>query len=286
MYVLGISFLADCGVALVKDGKLLEAVNEERFSRIKLHKGIPDNSIKYIFNKYGLNWQNIDYVATHGALDDDERHSSFFKEKEKEIISSELKDNKEDQLIRLWTRYAHEKYVRDIRTPNYIGQITQHRDDVKVYHHHLCHAIAAYQQANIDEAYVLTIDGWGEDGSALFGYAKDGEINVIDYSPTFCSLGYLYGSITKLLGFKPHQHEGKILGLSARGSRDAAYPVISKMIRYNHDKKRFDGLYELGVYVANYNNPNLAVLDGNSREDIAAGVQRVLEETVLDFVRE
>ena len=99
-------------------------------------------------------------------------------------------------------------------------------------------------------------------------------------------LGYFYGSITKLLGFKPHRHEGKILGLAAFGNPHNAYDDISKMISYDYKNNCFKGNYEKGLYIAKFKNPNLKfLLKRYSREDIAAATQKRIEEVIIQFLK-
>ena len=74
------------------------------------------------------------------------------------------------------------------------------------------------------------------------------------------SLGYFYGSITKLLGFKPHRHEGKVLGLAAYGNPKKAYNEISKMISFDNKKKNFISHPENGLYLLFFENKNLKIL--------------------------
>jgi|APSaa5957512535_1039671.scaffolds.fasta_scaffold18324_2 carbamoyltransferase len=286
MYILGVSFLADTGAVLLKDGVLLEAVNEERFNRNKLTQDSPRMAVKYLLEKYKLRMDDIDCVATHGALDPSQMHLNQFLIKEKEIISSEISNQKE-QLISLWSRYAREKYVRNVRTKNHLASLREFRDELKIYKHHHCHAASAAYMSGFDECHVLTMDGWGEDGSATWNEFKAFDLVVLDRTPTFSSLGYFYGAITKFLGFTPHKDEGKTLGMSAYGDSQLLYPIFSKMIKYNSKKKTFDGLYEEGIYVADFDNPNLSrVLEGYKKEDIAAAAQKILEDVVVDFLND
>ncbi len=105
-------------------------------------------------------------------------------------------------------------------------------------------------------------------------------------SSTIDSLGYFYGSITKLLGFKPHQHEGKILGLAAYGNPKKPLKEMSKLISFDKKNMKFIGNYEKGLYQATFYNKNLNfLLKKYSKKDIAACAQFVLEKTVLSCVK-
>ena len=100
-------------------------------------------------------------------------------------------------------------------------------------------------------------------------------------------MGYFYGSITKLLGFKPHQHEGKTLGLAAFGNYKKAYSHISKMISYDKKNKTFKGNFEKGLYLSKFDNPNINFLIKKfSKEDIAAATQKRIEEVLIEFIKD
>ena len=171
------------------------------------------------------------------------------------------------------------------RTPAYINEIKALGRPTKTFKHHQTHAASAYYASGWDDCLVLTADGWGEDGSATLYEAKDGKLNRISKSETIDSLGYFYGSITKSLGFTPHRHEGKILGLAAYCQNPKSYKTIREMIDYDKKLKRFVSRMENGMYVPRFDNPYLdEYVKDFSREDIAASAQRTLEEVVCDLV--
>ena len=89
-----------------------------------------------------------------------------------------------------------------------------------------------------------------------------------------------------MLGFKPHQHEGKILGLAAYGNQKKIIKEISQMIDYDKEKKIFKGCYERGYYQSTFNNKNLSnLLKKHSAKDIAASTQIILEKTVTKCIK-
>ena len=135
-------------------------------------------------------------------------------------------------------RVAHEIKANK-RVFKNIENLKKNFKNLHVYDHHDAHAASAYYYSGWKNCYVLTIDGWGDNASSKFYYAENGKLKNLTKSDTIDSLGYFYGSITKLLGFKPHRHEGKILGLAAFGNYKKAYKVISKMISYNRSTKSF-----------------------------------------------
>ena len=134
---------------------------------------------------------------------------------------------------------------------------------------HKAHAASAYFYSGWKKCYTLTIDGWGDNSSSKLFYINNGNFKEIVKTNTIDSLGYFYGSITHLLGFKPHRHEGKILGLAAYGDPKKAYKFISKMISYDKKTGEFRGNFEKGLYIAKYNNPNIKFLLKNFQNKIS-----------------
>lgn len=285
MIILGINYLSESTVSLIKNGKLIFAISEERINRKKNWYGIPHRSIK-IAKKIVKN--KIDHVVTCGlsALNNMMPNDNEYKKKEIIIGKSNLpKKIKNRQIKFLKKRRDHEDNVINKRTLQVLNILKKEFKNINIYDHHTAHAASAAFYSNYKSCYVLTIDGWGDDASSkIFKFNKKG-LKLISQTNTFDSLGYFYGSITKLLGFKPHQHEGKILGLAAYGKPKRAYKEISKMISFDKKNLRFVGNYENGIYQANYHNKNLNYLKQKfSKEDISAAAQKILEENVIKCV--
>ena len=301
MIILGISYLSDAGACIVKDGKLLSAINEERLNRIKLFYGIPEMSIKYVLNDTGLRISDIDFITTQGYCKNDEAGIEFidhglhieeslrgeaFKYVIKKITRSKLqKKIKKLRITEFKERFEYENFVVHHRNINLIRELKKYNKPIKVIEHHISHAAAAYFLSGWGSCYILTGDGWGEMESSILCKARNGNIDKISYSHSFDSLGYFYGSITKALGFIPHRHEGKVLGLAALGKPNKKLNWINDMIYYNKKDKRFEGGYENGVYKAKFDNSRLQdLLKGHKREDVAFATQRTLEKVVTDFI--
>ena len=158
---------------------------------------------------------------------------------------------------------------------------------MEIFDHHEAHAASAYYYSGWKKCYILTIDGWGDDSSSKLYKANNGKLKLISKTNTIDSLGYFYGSITKLLGYKPHRHEGKILGLAAFGNPKKAYSYISKMISYEKLKKCFVGNFEKGLYLSKFDNPNLKFLVKKfTPKDIAAAAQKRIEEIIIEFLKD
>jgi carbamoyltransferase len=289
MKVLGINFLSESSVSLIENGKLKYAISEERLNRIKNWYGIPFKSIQHVLKETGNSIKDIDYFAAVGlsAYSKDTPDLNNFDEKENLIKNSNL--SKKQKLIQssfLKKRLIHERNVIEKRTLSDLQKIKKKFNNLLVYDHHTAHAASAAYSSGWKDCYVLTIDGWGDNSSSKLFNFYNGNFELISSSSTIDSLGYFYGSITKLLGFKPHQHEGKILGLAAHGNYKVAYKEISKMISFDSNKNSFIGNIEKGLYLPTFENKNLhKIRDKYKREDICAATQKVLEDVVIKFIK-
>ena len=285
MNILGIAFLSDASACVLKDGEIISAVSEERINRIKLWHGVPHKAIEQALKLADISIDDIDLIATHGEAPLSP-NSVPFEEKEESILASDLSDDvKKIQLDSIRSRYEHECRVLGQRTPKYLDEIKSYGKPVIMCSHHTAHAASTYYGSGIEQSYILTADGWGEDASATLWHAKNGNMEQISYSNTFDSLGYFYGSITKALGFIPHRHEGKVLGLAAYCKNPKSYPTIRGMITCDTESRRFVSLMQNGYYKPGYANKELEDYVKNfDREDIAASAQNCLEETVCELV--
>jgi carbamoyltransferase len=285
MNILGISFLSDASAAVVRDGQLIAAVSEERLNRVKLWHGIPRAAIDLALALGGLRLEEIDLIATHGAAPP-QPDPLPFRDKERAIQSADLPEaQREAQLAQLRSRLDHETRVLRDRTPAYLAEIRALGRPVRAVGHHEAHAASAFYGSGWDDCVILTADGWGEDGSSTLWRGAQGKMIPLARSYTFDSLGYFYGSVTKALGFVPHRHEGKVLGLAAYCRDPRSYPEIRGMIDYDPALRRFVGRMERGLYVPRFENPRLReVVRRYPREDIASAAQRSLEEVVCACV--
>jgi carbamoyltransferase len=289
MKIIGINFLSESSVCLLENGKLTYAISEERINRKKNWYGLPFKSIDHLLKETSNKLSDIDFFTTCGlsAFTKDMPNLNYFDLKIEKIKKSNLKKNlKNKQINFLHKRIIHEDLVINHRTKKAILRLKKKYKNLLVYDHHTAHAASACYNSGFKNGYSLTIDGWGDNASAkLFKY-NEGQIKEISSTPTVDSLGYFYGGITKLLGFKPHQHEGKILGLAAYGNYKKALKDMSKIISFNKKTNQFEAHYENGLYQATFNNLNFNYLKKKySREDIAATTQYILEKSVLDCVK-
>jgi carbamoyltransferase len=289
MNIIGINYLSESSVCYLKNGKLISAISEERINRIKNWHGIPIKSIETILKKNNLRYSDINFFVTTGISVQDKSVPDYevYFNKISIIKKSKLSKKKKYLQIKfLKKRMSHENNVINKRTKNILKKLHKKFKNLLIYDHHLSHAASAIFNSGYKKCYCLTIDGWGDNSSAKIFEYNGGVIHEISSTPTIDSLGYFYGSVTKLLGFKPHQHEGKILGLAAYGRDTKVIKHIKDMISYNLNTKKFVGNYENGIYQSSFNNRNLKFLTKNfSKERIAYSTQFTLEETVLKCVK-
>jgi len=286
MIILGVAFLSDASACVLKDGELLSAISEERINRVKLWNGVPHKAIQRALEIAGVTMDDVDLIATHGEAPTCPDPVPF-SEKRASIEAANLPaDVKRRQLDALDDRQQREKRVLGERTPAYLKEISEYGKPLFLAPHHTAHAACAYFGSAWEECYVLTADGWGEDASSTLWKGHGGKLEPIGRSHTFDSLGYFYGSVTKSLGFVPHRHEGKVLGLAAfHKGPNTIYPALRDMVAYDQEKRCFLGLMENGVYKPRYDNAELdACIRGHSREEVSAAVQRRLEEVVCEAV--
>lgn len=289
MRVLGINYLSESSITLIENGDITFALSQERINRKKNWCGNPFKAINFMLKIKKLKLKDIDYIATHGLIGNKNQkilpNRFNFECKKIEIFKSNLsKNEKKKQNSFLIFREKHEAKVC-LRTQKILRQLQKLKKKLFIYDHHKCHAASAYYFSGWKNCYVLTIDGWGDDSSSKFYKINNNNFKLLSSSYTLDSLGYFYGSITKLLGFKPHQHEGKVLGLAAFGNPAIAYNDISQMISFDSFSNTFKGNYEKGIYQATFENKNLNfLLKKYSKKDIAAATQKRLEDVVCSFL--
>ncbi|NLX12035.1 MAG: carbamoyltransferase [Phycisphaerales bacterium] len=282
MYVLGIScFYHDAGAALVKDGQLLAAAEEERFNRQKHYSGFPKLAVEYCLKEAGIAIDDVDYI-------------SFY---EKPIV----KFNRilETILARWPLTYAN--WVRSmplwLKTKLHIGQIIQRElgTDKDIYYcqHHLAHAASTFLVSPFPEAAIITVDGVGEWTTTAWGIGRGTEI-VINKEIRFPhSVGLLFSAITAYLGFRVNDAEWKVMGLAPYGKptyidqfrqvvdirEDGSFRLNMDYFMHTHStEKIFSRKWE--ELFGRPQRPKDTELD-EFHEDIAHSGQKIVEEIMV-----
>ena len=247
----------------MENGKLKFSISEERINRIKNWYGNPIRSINEFLNKYNINIKDIDYIATHGSAVKIKKNinSKKYADKIKLIKLSNLNNIKKRSLIIQLKIRKKREISATKRALKLINELKKkYKKKIFIYDHHECHAATAAYFSGWKKSYILTADGWGDGYSSKLFKFYNNKFSQIRSTSILDSLGYFYGSITKLLGFKPHRHEGKVLGLAAYGNPKKAYNEISKMISFDNKKKNFISHPENGLYLPLFENKNLKIL--------------------------
>lgn len=284
--VLGINDGHDCGAALVKDGKVLAAIQEERLSNIKHHSGIPERSIREIFRVAKIHPQDIDAIAivslnrVYSPLEEYPLKVRIF---EKLIPYFHAKP-----FIKFYVSVLHK--FRDIKPLMKIfKELGIENKDVFFIEHHLAHASCAYRCSpwGYDEpVLVMTADGAGDGVSSTVNIAEKGEIRRIAWSTLYDSLGNaFYSEITRYLGMKPWDHEYKVMGLAPYGKPEFCIDKMKKIIRLN-PKNPLEFQNTFRSYLKSMQPKLQKLLAGERFDNIAAACQAYYEELFLAWVKE
>jgi len=286
MYTLGIScYYHDSAAAILKDGKVIAAVEEERFSRKKFDDGFPKQAINWCLKESGISSENIDSVAFY----------------DKPVLKFErLLDN----YIAVAPRGLYS--FLDV-IPKWLHKRLWVKDDISKHlkgfngkiifpEHHVSHAAHAFFTSAFDEAAILTVDGVGEWSTASFGTAHDTTIKLTNDIRWPHSVGLFYSAFTYFLGFKVNEGEYKLMGLSAYGK-----PKYYDLIMENLVDVKNDGSIQLNMKYFSFTydkvmtNQKFSDLFGipprkedskveQIHYDIAASAQLVLEDILLKIV--
>jgi carbamoyltransferase len=282
MIILGIANDETASACVVKDGKLVAAASEERFTREKMDNSWPSNAIDYCLNFVNCPLEEIDYI-TYGwsAGFDAEKHLLEYFDR----IVYEAKNNPGGLDIfreRIDTEIKQDRKKRD----EFWAFVDENglRDRAFSYDHHDAHAFSAYSCSPFENTLVVTCDGRGDFMSFSVGEFSPDEVTWHYRGSSVDSLGFFYGRITGLLGYRPHRHEGKVTGLAAYGDPLKLLPQFREMI-YVKDGKIYGqpGDYFRPFYT-NYSDPLKKLIDENTREDVAAAAQYNLEECITEIV--
>ena len=285
-HVLGIScFYHDSAAALLRDGEIVAACQEERLSRKKHDSGFPARAIRYVLREAGISPEQLDAVGFYDKpLLKFERMLSTY------VATFPRSFNQFRRALpvwikeKLWVPSIIRKELRPYAGPIYFAE------------HHMSHAASCFLPSPFEEAAILTVDGVGEWATASFAVGKGTDIRIFKEIRFPHSLGLLYSAFTYYLGFKVNSAEYKVMGLAPYGKPVHYDRILSEMVHLNDDgsfKLNMDYFsYDYGLTMTNgaFNDffggpPRKPETWMNEREfDIAASVQKVCEEVVLRMV--
>jgi carbamoyltransferase len=286
-YVLGLScFYHDSAAALLKDGVVIAAGQEERFSRKRHDSGFPEKAIQYVLHEAGIKPEQLDAVGFYDKpLLKFERMLSTY------VATFPRSFGSFRKAMPVW---LHEK----LWVPSIIRkELKPYKGPILFAEHHMSHAASCFLPSPYDEAAILTVDGVGEWATASFGVGRGSDITLFKEIRFPHSLGLLYSAFTYYLGFKVNSAEYKVMGLAPYGKPVHFERIMKEMVHLNED-----GSFKLNMKYFSYDY-GLRMTNGAFDEffggpprkpetwmaerefDIAASVQKVCEEVVLKMVR-
>lgn len=285
MNILGISALYhDSAAALVRDGEIIAAAQEERFSRIKHDSRFPENAISYVLKEAGIRPENLDVVIYY---DNPSITLNRF------IWNLQATKSDSDDLIEL---SLNQMICKKLQIHNIIrhalGEIGI-VNELYVTKHHISHAASAFFPSPFEEAIIITNDGVGEWQTTTLGIGRGNKIEIkkeINYPD---SIGLLYSAFTYFCGFKVNSGDYKLMGLAPYGEPKYVNLIKEKLIDIKND-----GSYRLNMDYFDYwhgramtNDKFAELFGGEARKpesditkremDMAASVQKIIVEILI-----
>jgi len=293
MRILGISaFYHDSAAALVRDGEIIAAAQEERFTRKKHDSRFPSKAVEYCLAEDSVGLSDVDFVAFY-----DKPFLKFERLLETYVAFAPRGLRSFAMAMPLWVR---EKLFQKNMLHNELKRFSKEFDwerRLLFAEHHQSHAASAFYPSPFEDALILTMDGVGEWATTSVALGSGNKLEIIKelYFPH--SLGLLYSAFTYYTGFKVNSGEYKVMGLAPYGSPRFAKQILDHII----DLKA-DGSFRLNLDYFNYctgltmtNSKFDSLFEGPRRKpeelltqrhmDLAASVQVVLEEVVLRMTR-
>jgi carbamoyltransferase len=224
VHILGVScYYHDAAAALLKDGVLTAAAEEERFSRVKHDYGFPKNAIRFCLDQGGIRGRDLDYVV-------------FFEKpfrKFDRILMTTLQTYPQS-----W-KVFRESMISWMVDKLWVGTTLQtelgvSKEKVLFCEHHLSHAASAYLCSPFDEAAILAVDGVGEWVTATYGVGRGSDIRLLKQIEFPHSIGLLYSAFTAFLGFEVNEGEYKVMGMAPYGV-PRYVDKVWKLVRQNTD---------------------------------------------------
>jgi carbamoyltransferase len=286
--ILGISaYYHDSAAALMADGKIVAAAQEERFTRKKHDHNFPKHAVDYCLREAGLQPEDLDYVVFYDKpVLKFERLLETYLAFAPEGLRSFL------MAMPLWlkTKLHLPKEIRKALDDRY-------RKNIVFTGHHESHAACAFFPSPFDEAAILTMDGVGEWDTASIGHGKGNKIELLKTLRFPHSIGLLYSAFTYFCGFRVNSGEYKLMGLAPYGEPKYVDLILDKLVDLKPDgslamnMKYFN--YCQGLTMTNgefdrlFGGPprNAESMITQREMDLAASIQKVTEEAVLRMAR-
>ncbi len=286
MDVLGIScFYHDSAACLTRDGEILAAAQEERFTRKKHDPRFPKNAITYCLEEAGIKGQDLDYVAFY-----DKPFLTF-----ERLLLSYL--TVAPKGLKSWLEAMPLWLGQKLHVTKKIKREIGYEGEVLFTEHHESHAASAFYPSPFKEAAILTMDGVGEWATASYGFGQGKDLILLKELHFPDSLGLLYSAFTYFTGFRVNSGEYKLMGLAPYGVPKYKDLILSELIDLKEDGSirldlsYFDFLGGLKMTNSRFSKlfggpPRKPETEISQREmDIAASIQSVTEDVVMKMVQ-
>ena len=293
MQILGLSaYYHDSAAALVRDGEIVAAAQEERFSRVKHDAGFPARAAAWCLDEADVTLDRVDRVAFY-----DKPLLTFDRLLETYVAFAPRGFRAFVKAMPVWMRQKVMLQTEIVKALNGLGRGTVAKDNILFGFHHHSHAASAFYPSPFDKAAILVMDGVGEWATASLGHGDGARVTLTEEVRFPHSLGLLYSAFTYHLGFEVNEGEYKVMGLAPYGEPAYAQTILDTLIDLKDD-----GSFRLDLNYFNYqvgltmtNGRFDALFGGPPRHpsapleqrhmDLARSVQAVTEEVVLRLAR-
>ncbi len=290
MYILGISsYYHDSAACLIKDGEILSAVQEERFTRIKHDANFPKHSIKFCLEYSNIKPNDIDFIVFY-----EKPFLKFERLLETYLAFAPFGFTSFSRSMPVWLKnklFLKSTIIKSLK--KLFGNNHKWEDKLKFSEHHLSHAASAFYPSPFEESAILTMDGVGEWVTTSLAMGDNSRIDFKKEIHFPHSLGLLYSAFTYYLGFKVNSGEYKVMGLAPYGE-----PKFVNIIKDNLIEIADDGSFKLNMSYFDYctglkmTNKKFSNLFGSGERkpesnlqqkdmDISASIQKITEEILI-----
>jgi len=285
--ILGISaFYHDAAACLVRDGEIVAAAQEERFTRKKHDPGFPTNAVRYCLREAGIGPEDLDFVGFY-----DKPMLKFERLLESYLGVAPLGLRSFMMAMPVWLK--EKLFTRELIR----REMGEYGGKVLFAEHHESHAASAFYPSPFEEAAVLTMDGVGEWATTSYGIGRGNQVDLLAEIHYPHSLGMLYSAFTYFTGFRVNSGEYKVMGLAPYGEPKYVDVILEKLLHLKDD-----GSFKMNMDYFNYlqgltmtNGAFSRLFGGEPRKpespltqremDLACSVQKVTEEVMLRMAR-
>ncbi len=289
MYILGLTTMGDAAACLIRDGELVAAAEEERFSRVKHHMGFPYNAVRYVLAEAGIRFRDVQHVGLYWK--------PWILGRRLLVTLGSLRNSWAafDARMERGVEQVGAHYMQMFLMKRHLKTIFG-SDDFRFHYlnHHLCHAASCFYVSPFERAAIFTVDGTGEATTTMFAVGEWTRIRVLKEIKLPHSLGQFYSAITNFLGFDMLQgDEWKVMGLAGWGEPEFYDYFIKNIIvprgpnEFRCNSRLLD--HHLAKHYI-FNEDLTKVIGPNRRpyeeitmvhRNVAATAQKVLEDIVL-----